>query len=334
MSNTPIPVLGYDIGGTKIAVCVADSDGALLSHERIPSAGMGDYANVKPEMIAAGKRVVAAAGLQLSDMRGCGVCAPGPLDIANGLLLKSPNMVWDRAPVREDLAQGLGIPTFLDNDANAGALAVWFYGAGKGLTDIVYLTMSTGVGGGVISGGQLMQGTTGVGGELGHIILDVGGPLCGCGQRGCLEAFCGGRNVELQLQAELKDCPEHAMMKLPGVQGDLNQLNYQALRDGVQQGIPLAMEMWDRVCFRLAQGIGICLIVFNPQIVVLGTLAYYSGDMLMEPVLRHLPRFAWSDMRTPCRVEPAALGKRIGELAGASVALYGLQKEGLWHLPS
>jgi len=333
MKSAKSAVLGYDIGGTKIAVCVADAKGNLLASERLPSGGMGEYKTVLPEMVAAGKRVIKAAGLKARDLKACGICAPGPLDIPKGLLLKSPNMMWDKEPVRDDLAEALDIPAYLDNDANAGMLVEWFFGAARGLTDAVYLTMSTGVGGGVITGGRLMQGATGVGAELGHIILDWNGPMCGCGLRGCIEAYCGGRNLTLRLQAALRHRPDHALMRLPEVAGDPEKLGYPALRAGVKAQIPLALEMWDEICLRLAQGVGIMLTVFNPQMVVLGTVAYYSGDMLMDPLRRYLPRFSWSEMRDPCRVEITALGPRIGELAGASVALYGLALEGKCELP-
>lgn len=334
MSENGFAVLGYDIGGTKIAVCLADSSGTIRNDARLSTGALSDYRDVLPEMVAVGKRVVADAGYQLSDIRAVGICAPGPLDVPNGLMLKSPNLAWHKVPVRDDLARHLGVPAYLDNDANAGVLAEWFFGKAKGLHDVIYLTMSTGVGGGVVTGGQLMQGATGVGAELGHVILDLNGPLCGCGMRGCLEAFCGGRNVALRLQALLADRPDHALMKLPEVDGDPEKLNFQALRAGVQRELPLAVELWDEICLRLAQGIGIYLITFNPEMIVLGTLAYYSGDLLLEPVLRYLPRFAWPDMRHPCRVEITALGEKIGELAGVSVALYELVRQGTWELPA
>ncbi len=333
MASNDGAVLGYDIGGTKVAVCVADCDGVIRADERLASGALSEYGDVLPQMAAAGKRVVAEAGFTLDDIRAVGICAPGPLDIPNGVMQKSPNLVWDGVPIRDDLARELGVRACLDNDANAGVLAEWFFGIAKGLQDVIYLTMSTGVGGGVVVGGQLMQGATGVAAELGHVILDIDGPLCGCGMRGCLEAFCGGRNVALRAQALLRDRPDHALMKLPEVDGDLSKLNFQAIREGAKAEIPLAVELWDEICLRLAQGIGIFLSTFNSEMIVLGTAAYYAGDFLMDPVRRYLRRFAWADMRDPCRLEITALGEKIGELAGVSVALYDLYHRGEWDLP-
>lgn len=320
-------VLGVDIGGTKIAVCIADAQGEVVASGRI---SMAPYAETLPAIVATARALLADHGLQLSDLRACGICAPGPLDMAGGRIMKSPNMSWDAVPIRDDLQQALGIPVALENDANAGVLAEWFFGCAKGKKEVIYLTMSTGVGGGIVAAGKLVTGKTGIGGELGHLVLDVNGPPCGCGQMGCLEAYCGGRNVAVRLQEALRLQPEHAMLRLPEVNGKIENLTFQAVREGARAGIPLALQMWDEICFRLAQGIGLCMVTFNPEQIILGTAAYYAGEFMMQPVRHYLPRFAWKEFRSCCEVRVSALGLRVGELAGASVALNGLYEKGLW----
>ncbi len=318
-------VLGIDIGGSKIALCLTDFSGVVLASARI---AMAPYCAVLPELIALVDKLLAEGGWTREDLCGCGICAPGPLDMAGGRIMKSPNMSWDAVPIRADLQQALGMPVFLENDANAGVLAEWFFGCARGKQDVIYLTMSTGVGGGIVSGGRLITGKTGIGGELGHVILDLNGPLCGCGQRGCLEAYCGGRNVALRLQEALRQRPEHAIFRLPEVDGKIENLNFQAVREGAKAGIPLALAMWDEICLRLAQGLGIYLNTFNPEQIILGTAAYYAGDFLLQPVLSYLPRFAWADFRNCCEIRVSELGLKVAELAGASVALNGLQGGG------
>ena len=319
-------VLGIDIGGTKIAICLANAAGDVLGNERI---SMDEYDKVLPKIGELARALVAKAGLSMTDIRSCGICAPGPLDMANGRIMKSPNMLWDNVPICADVSRLLNLPVTMDNDANAGVLAEWFYGTAKGKKDVIYLTMSTGIGGGVVSGGKLVSGTEGLAGELGHIVLDVNGPMCGCGLRGCLEAYCGGRAVALRLQEMLRYRPDHAMFKVPGVDGKLENLSFQAVREGAKMGIPLAVEMWDEICFRLAQGIGICQVAFNPEMIILGTAAYYAGDFLMEPVKRYLARFTWYAISKGCEICVSKLGLKIGELAGAAVALNGLHEKGL-----
>lgn len=327
------PVLGYDIGGTKIAICLADSSGRILAKERIEGGTRQPYGEVLPRLVATGARLVNEAGLSMKQVRACGISAPGPIDWAGGIMLKSPNMPWDNVPIRADLARELGLPVYFDNDANAGMLAEWFFGSAKGATNAIYLTMSTGVGGGVIAEGRLLHGVNGNAAELGHLILDLNGPPCGCGQRGCVEAYIGGQNVASRLHRLLKDHPQHAMMRLPEVHGDLKALGYPALRAGVREGIPLAVELWEEICLRLAQAIGAYQMAFNPQIMVLGTVAVHSGDLLLQPVLRQLPRFTWKQMREPCRVAVTSLGVSIGELAGPAVALDNLALHGEWQAP-
>jgi glucokinase len=328
MSSDNTKVLGIDIGGTKIAVCITDAKGNILASDRIASGASAAYEAVLPQIVRLAKELISRLALKPDDIGGCGICAPGPLDMVGGRIMKSPNMLWDAVPIRDDLIAGLNMPVYMDNDANAGVLAEWFFGCAQGKSDVIYLTMSTGVGGGIVAGGKLLAGASGIAGELGHIILDPNGPLCGCGQLGCLEAYCGGRNVALQLQDKLRYHSDHAMYRLPDVQGDIEKLNFQAVREGAKLGIPLAITMWNEICMRLAQGIGTCMVAFNPQMIVLGTAAYYAGDFMLQPVLAQLPRFAWKEFRNSCEVCITGLGPKVGELAGASVALNGLYADG------
>ena len=318
-------VLGVDIGGTKIAICLADDAGNVIASDRIPSGVQTPYEQVLPRLAETARKLVADQGLAMGDIRCCGIAAPGPLDMQNGVMSRSPNMVWADVPIRDDLARELGIKTSLDNDANGGVLAEYFFGGHRGCKDLIYVTMSTGVGFGVISGGNLVTGKSGIAGEMGHMVLDVNGPKCPCGLAGCMEVYCGGRSVADRLQAMLKDKQNHPMYRVPGVDGKPEKLNFQAVREGAKLGIPLAIQMWDEICMRLAQGLGIAIITFNPEVIVLGTAAYYAGDFLLEPVRRYLPRFTWQEMLKDCSVEVSALGLKVGELAGASIALNGLR---------
>ena len=322
-------VLGIDIGGTKIAVCVANENGEILASGRFPSTRT--YAEALARIPVLAQELLESKGMSLKDVSACGISAPGPLDIPNGALLRSPNMSWgDSLPIRRDLTVALGIPVVLENDANAGALAEWFFGCGKGKKDLVYLTMSTGVGGGVVSGGHLIQGSTGNATELGHIILDINGYPCNCGLRGCFEAYTGGRAVQQRMQAALKDQPDHAFFRLDCVDGKVENLDFRALLEGVRAKIPLALEWWDEYCLRMAQGVAAIVTAFDPEVVVLGTTAYHAGPLLMEPLMRLLPRFLWKGFCESVTIRTSALGLRIGELAGVSVAFNSLYEKGRW----
>ena len=330
MLDSQTPVLGIDIGGTKIAICVSNSKGEILASERVLGGAQRPYEDVLPELCGIAREVVTQAGFKLADIPVCGLSTPGPINLEAGVIEKSPNMAWGGVPIRRDVAKQLGIPAVMQNDANAGMLVEWFFGVAKGCANAVYFTMSTGIGGGIIAENRLVQGPTGNAGEVGHVVLDLNGPFCGCGQRGCFEAFCGGMNVSKQLVDLFGDEPESIIMRLPEVHGDPSKLNYQTLRQAVKAGCPRAGKFWDNICLRMAQGLGMFMNTLNPEMIILGTTFIYSGDMLMKPVMELLPRFAWKPMLESCRFEVPALGHQIGELAGVAVALNSLYESGKW----
>ncbi|MDT8391608.1 MAG: ROK family protein [Lentisphaeria bacterium] len=330
MLDTRTPILGIDVGGTKIAVCVGDSQGNILASERVHGGAQRPYNDVIPELCDLAHHVVKKAGFSMADIPVCGLSTPGPINLSRGIIEKTPNMTWGEVPIRDDVSSRLGIPAVMQNDANAGVLVEWFFGVAKGCSDVTYVTMSTGIGGGIIAAGKLVQGPTGNAGEVGHVVLDINGPLCGCGQRGCFEAFCGGKSVSKQLAELFGDKPDSVIMRLPDVNGDAAKLNYQMLREAVKDGCPRAAEFWAAICLRMAQGLGTVMNTLNPEMIILGTTFIYSGDMLMKPVKEHLPRFAWKPMLESCRFETPAMGHQIGELAGIAVALYSLFEAGEW----
>ena len=332
----PFYVLGYDIGGTKIAICLAkchntqssEIPGDIIAERRIAGGSKQGPGTALDEMIKAADQLLEEEGITPSDLKAIGLCAPGPIDIPNGLMLASPNMPeWDKVPIVEALTDHFATPVHFQNDANGGVLAEAMFGAASGKSDVVYLTMSTGIGGGVISNNVLIDGVSGIGTELGHIILDAKGPKCGCGMHGCFEAYCGGKASEKRLQKIASSVPNHPFMSLPGVEGEVSNLDLKVLTDAAKAGNKAALEFWDEYCKRLAQGIGACLMTFNPQTVILGTIAIHNGDFLMKPVKEYLKQFAWKEHLADFNLSTSSLGTRIGELAGIAVALYGMKQK-------
>lgn len=320
-------VLGFDIGGTKIAICVGDEKGNIISSKRLKGGTRQEYKDILPELVSLANQTVSEAGMTMEDIDIVGLSCPGPLNINAGILEQTPNMVWKNIPIREDIARELGIHTVMQNDANGGALAEWFFGAGRGYHELIYMTMSTGIGGGIIAEDTLLEGETGNAGEIGHVVLDVNGPPCGCGMNGCFEAFCGGRNVADQLRSTVRENPDHPLLAIPGVDGSPENLRYETLRTGVEQGIPEAEKLWENICMRFAQGIGVQMMTFNPALIILGTTFYYSGDLLLNPVKRYLPQFCWSQMLESCEIKLPELGSQVGEMSGIAVGLYDIMRQ-------
>lgn len=278
-------------------------------------------------MLAAGRKLIAENGLARNDVRAIGVSAPSPADIPNGILTaptNNPN--WRNVPIKQYLSEHLGIETYFDNDANAGVLAEWFFGAGRGAKDVIYLTMSTGIGGGIIANGKLVQGRSYHAGEIGHMVLTIDGPDCSCGLKGCYEAYCGGVAIARRVQREIANQPDHPIIKFAG--GKLENVDLVAIEKAVRAGNDYALALWDEICLRNAQAYGMLMNMLNPEKIILGTIAWAAGDLFMEPVLKHVRRFAWKETYEVCEIVTSELRREIGYYAGAAVAFNSLYEKG------
>jgi len=247
------------------------------------------------------------------------------MDLKRGILIAPPNNPgWRDVPLVATVAKALLRPVYFNNDANACALAEMYFGSHKGKRNLVYLTFSTGMGGGIIVNGELVQGATDTGGEVGHQVLDPNGPVCGCGQRGCWEAYVGGRMVAERLKARLRDGRvKTRILEMAG--GDVEKITMRLLEDAVREKDPVALEEWDQLLERLAQGLGNLIMVLNPDVVVLGTVAIHARDLVMPPLHEKLKKYAWKWPLAACEVVPSALGGKIGDLAALAVAITGLK---------
>lgn len=317
-------LLGIDIGGTKTAVCVGSETGDIAASQRIAmreDEPMADYIERLSNLC---HDVLKKAGVRLDHIEAAGISAPGPLDVRAGLLIAPPNNpTWRNVPIASLVGQKLGRPLFLNNDANAAALAELFFGGHKGKSNLVYLTFSTGMGGGIIVNGSLVQGATDTGGEVGHMVLDPNGPACGCGQRGCWEVYVGGRMVAERLKARLRGGTVRTTI-IEKAGGDIERISMRALEEAVREGDAVALEEWDRMLERLAQGIGALIMTLNPEVVVLGTIAIHAHDLILAPLRTKMRSYVWKWPLEACEIVPSTLGAKIADLAGLAVAMDGL----------
>ncbi len=319
-------LLGLDIGGTKTSVCVATEKGELLASRRIPTEPARGPAAWRPRMLELAGQVLQEAGLRADQLDAVGISSPGPMSVARGLMLAPPNMRgWIDVPVQAWVAEAFGRPTFINNDANACAQAEWLYGSCAGIGSLVYLTMSTGIGGGVITHGRILQGVSDMAGEIGHFVLDINGPPCPCGQRGCFEMYCGGMNVANRLRERIvRENIKTAILDEAG--GQPERIEFRSFANATRAGDAFARQEFDQYLERLAQGFGIILMTLNPEALILGTIAIHHGDLILEQVRQRLPRYAWRYAWEPCRILPSALEGRIGDLSAIAVAVCGLQE--------
>jgi glucokinase len=314
-------LLGIDLGGTKTAFALADDGGSLLRRETRPTALSGDARSDVTRIAEIARELIAGEGLS-----GIGISAPGPIDMDAGVLMQPPNLTgWGAVPIRDWLAEDLGCPVRLENDANAAALAEWRYGAGRGLTDLVYLTMSTGIGAGLIFNGQLVRGQDGTAGELGHAPVEWNGAPCACGLRGCLEAYIGGAAWSKRLRA---DAPE-ASAVLALAQGDRSRITPRELVAAAGQGDAYALTEMERFNDYLARAIVHIAFAFAPQAVLLGTIVAAAGETLcLGPVRERVARHVWPHQAPYMQILPAELGDDLPYLAGICAAREGQGAEG------
>lgn len=317
-------LIGIDVGGTKTSICLGTESGELIGSERFPSTEAATQEAYFAQLKAGIFNVLRNGGVSPEQVDAVGISAPGPLDAKRGILIAPPNNPgWQDVPFVAQVKKWLAAPVWMNHDGKASVLAEWHFGRFKGTRNLIYLTFSTGMGAGIILNGQLVQGETDSAGEVGHHTLDPQGPLCGCGMRGCWEAYVGGRNVALRLQNRIR--AENIKTVLTDlVAGDIEKISMVEFEKAARQGDAFAVAEWDQFTDRLAQGIGNLIMIFNPDAIVLGTIAIHAGDFVMEPIRQKIARYTWNLPRQHCQVAPSILGRRIGDLGALAVAITNL----------
>jgi glucokinase len=309
--------LGLDVGGTKLAAGVVQGDGSVLSRAVVPSRVDDGPQLMLERLFALGREVVDLAGLPLDGVDGVGIACGGPLDPWEGVILSPPNLPgWDRIPIIALAEQALGIPAAVENDATAGALAEWWFGAGRSrdATDLVYLTVSTGVGGGLILDRRLYRGATGNAGELGHLTVDYLGRECRCGRRGCLEAYASGTNIAARASEAI------AAGERSSLDG-ARPVTAEAVAQAAEQGDELAGRIWDESLAILGSAVANIIDVFDPTVVVLGGGVTRAGeDRFLRPVREAALRQAYGPAATNAEVVLAELGAQHDIVSAAVVA--------------
>ena len=301
-----LDVLGLDIGGTKIAAGVVDPVGRVLSFELESTLAIEGPERGVARLFDLGRRAVAAASLEWSSIGLVGIGAGGPLDSTRGVLIAPPHLPgWRDVPLTALAEEAFGVPAALENDATAAAAGEHRYGAGTGTRHMVYLTISTGVGGGVVIDGHLYRGASGNGGELGHVTVDWAGRPCrGCGRRGCLEAYVSGTSIAERAREAGMDVDTASEVAAAARAGD-----------------PVATEVWTATTDALACGLTSIVNLFEPELVVLGGgVVSGAGEQLLGPVRQRVRAEAMPPAAARLEIVPAALGDRVGVVGAAAIA--------------
>lgn len=311
-------IIGLDIGGTKTAILEGSFEADILQRREIPTQAQDAFDVTFERINTEVDAVLKAAQLAGHHISAISVSIGGPLKIEEGIILAPPHLPnWVNVPLKGLLAQRYGVPVYVEHDGNAGALAEFLFGAGKGLKNLIFLTTGTGLGGGIIIDGQIYRGTTDTAGEVGHVRLSDEGPV-EYGKAGSWEAFCSGSGMVKLAHSMF---PGHYPEALT-----TRELVTQALNgeEEARQVIRKSGE-W------LGRGLAILVDTLNPQMIVLGSLGGALGDLFIQPARDVVKAESLTQPAEACRIVPAELGARLGDVAALVAAIYATRKSGETH---
>ncbi len=304
LGGTQIRAARYLAGGMqelRVAIPTGAEDGPEAVLQRIRSA----IQQVWPE----NERVAAI-----------GIGAPGPVDYKRGVVRFAPNISgFVDVALRDRLVEAFDVPVFVGNDADVAALGEHRFGAGQGVSSMIYLTISTGIGGGIIIDNKLFTGGNGMGGEIGHMVMDVHGVRCGCGNRGCLETLASGTAIARMARERLEAGASSMLRDMVG--GDLTRITAKEVSQAAQQGDALSLELFELAGTYLGAAIVSLMYVINPGLFVFGGSVTQAGELLFAPMRREIEDRAPAVYRETLRIAPAALGADVGLWGALALAL-------------
>ncbi|MGH7569525.1 MAG: ROK family protein [Gemmatimonadales bacterium] len=313
-------IVGIDVGGTNIVAGTVADDGSeligLVSEPTLPEQGAD---TVVARIVKLARASMAEARKDGKEVAGVGIGSPGPLDTRRGVVLLTPNLGWTNMPLRDRIADALGLPATLDNDANCAIFGEWWRGAARGAEYVVGLTIGTGIGGGIILGGRIYHGASDIAGEVGHMSIDSTGRRCKCGNYGCLEAYASGPAIAARAIEGVLAGAETALPQY--VAGDLGRLTAQVVYEAAHDGDGFALEVVRDTAKFLGAGVANLLNIFNPQVVVICGGVTLAGDRLFLPLQSEVKRRAFKPAVDACRIVPGALPGTAGVYGAAAVFL-------------
>ena len=321
MSMNGKSFIGVDIGGTKTAVVLSGALPQVMWRQEFPTLPADGPQAAIQQILALIEKALTANNLTSSDIESIGVSCGGPLDPAAGVIQAPPNLsTWVDVPIARILSGRFGVVAHLENDANAGAVAEHRFGAGVGTSSMVFLTMGTGLGAGIVLHGRLYRGASECAGEIGHVRLTKRGPV-GYGKAGSVEGWASGAGMAQTAVAAVESARRRGIeTTLDAMLQDQGRLTAQDVAAAASNGDAVARRVIRQTGKRLGQGLAILVDVLNPERIVVGGLAMRLGEAILAPARAVLRDEALEPSMRVCEVVPAALGETIGDLAALCVA--------------
>jgi len=310
--------VGVDLGGTKVEVAHVDAEGRVRMRLRRPTDVRDGPAAVQDEIVAAVRDLQGSGG---NSPIAVGVGVAGQIEPSSGVVRFAPNLDWHDMPLQADLSKSLDLPVTVTNDVRAATWGEWLYGAGQGCTDLVCLFVGTGIGGGVVSGGQMLSGCSNTAGELGHITIDLHGPLCHCGNQGCLEAEAGSWAIARRARQAISADPVAGASLLEMAGGQPEAITAKIVAQAAHAANPLARQLIDEVAQALIAGAVSLVNDFNPCRLILGGGVIEGLPELVEKVDKGVRQSALAAACSPLQVLPAQLHNDAGVIGAAALAM-------------
>lgn len=311
--------IGVDLGASKVRIALVNKKGNILGKRSEETDKSNGPDGVSAQII---RMIESIREKNKEEIEGIGIGSCGPLDVKNGEMVKPTNIPFDKIPLTDPIEKEFELPVFLVNDCNAAVVGEKFFGDGKGKKNLVYVTIGTGIGGGVIIDDKLVFGKDGNAAEVGHIVIDANSDMtCSRGQKGSWEAFCSGKNIPNYVRSLIIDDERRdgsALMKLAG--GDVNQITAVTLCRAAQEGDELAIEIFDKIGKMNAVGIANIINAYDPELITIGgSVALCNPERIVEPIKKYVVDYAVN--RIP-EIKITKLGKDIGLFGAAALVFY------------
>jgi glucokinase len=306
-------LVGVDLGGTTTKIAFLSTYGEILHKWEIPTDKSDSGKHIIVHIAKSIDAKLEQLDVKKEQLIGIGMGAPGPVEMRRGIIYEAINLGWsEHTPLKDLIEMETGLPAFIDNDANCAALGEMWKGAGNGAKDLVCVTLGTGVGGGVITNGEIVHGIRGAGGEIGHItVVPKGGYSCNCGKTGCLETVASATGVVRVAREKLKSSTEDSVLR------DLKAIGSKQVFDAARTGDSLALKIVDQLAYYLGLSLANLGNAVNPEKIVIGGGVSKAGKTLLDPVMNYFKRFAFPKVRTSTTIDIATLENDAGVIGAA-----------------
>lgn len=317
--------IGVDLGGTKIEIGIVNDRGEIVDHTRLETDSEDGAASVEKRIL---KSIIDLRNKNSVSISGVGIGVAGQIEPYTGTVIFAPNLKWHNIPLKANIAKAIGLPITIVNDVRAITIGEWFYGAGKDCQDLLCVFIGTGIGSGIVSGGRLLTGCSNTCGEVGHMTIDLSGPICTCGKKGCFEAVAGGWGIAETarsiVEADGRGAASKCMLELAN--GTIQNIDAKIVAKAYLKGDPLAKRLIQDVQRALIAGLTNLVNLFNPCRLILGG-GFIDGLPEIVPILEMgIKEIALKAATKPLEVVTAKLGKKVGVI-GSAAAFFNSNEE-------